>query len=189
MRPGSYAQPSPGPAHEPEAYDRPPQRGNKGAWRVGVLPCPPGPLTLCWLARRRRVGAAVRRRSTPLHDRVRRSGCQLLDRALDRLADPQVRPQRPPVRHHRDPGRPLHLTADPLPALRQSSKRSTAPACALALPNSAAGQGPQRHSVTGTRRRQRASNRRSVLSSEAIGCPRTYWVVLHRHCLPSCTTC
>jgi hypothetical protein len=54
----------------------------------------------------------------PLHDRARCSGCQLLDRALDRLADPQVRPQRPPVLHHRDPGRPLHIT-DPLPALRQ----------------------------------------------------------------------
>jgi hypothetical protein len=71
MRPGAYAQPSPGPAHEPEAYDRPPQRGSKGAWRVGVLPCPPGPLTLCWLARRCRVGAAVRRHSAqaPTHHR------------------------------------------------------------------------------------------------------------------------
>jgi hypothetical protein len=79
------------------------------AWAAHPLLASPAVPSRC------RSSAAQR----PLHDRVRCSGRQLLDRALDRLADPQVRPQRPPVLHHRDPGRPLHITADSLPALRR----------------------------------------------------------------------
>jgi hypothetical protein len=79
------------------------------AWAAHTLLAGPAAPSRC-------RGSAAQR---PLHDRVRCSGCQLLDRALDRLTDPQVCPQRPPVLHHRDLGRPLHITADSLPALRQ----------------------------------------------------------------------
>jgi hypothetical protein len=41
----------------------------------------------------------------PPHDRVRRTGHQPLDREPDRLVHRQVRPDRTPLPHHRNPGR------------------------------------------------------------------------------------
>ena len=66
-------------------------------------------------------------RSPPDH-RVRRPGRQPLDRAPDRLVNPQIRQDRPPLPHHRDPGRrPYFITAaDPLPDdLRDALDAST----------------------------------------------------------------
>jgi hypothetical protein len=60
-------------------------------------------------------------RRAPDH-RLRGAGSQPLDRAPDRLVNPQIRQDRPPLPHHRDPGRARPITAaDPVPdELRQA---------------------------------------------------------------------
>src|SRR5215469_17856965 len=61
-------------------------------------------------------------RSPPDH-RVRRRRDQPPDRDPDRLDDPQVRPHRPPLPHHSDPGRPP-LPTRFLTTFARPSKRS-----------------------------------------------------------------
>ena len=58
----------------------------------------------------------------PPDDRLRRARRQPLDRSANRLVDQEVRQDRPPLPHHRDPGRTATITAaDPLPDdLRQA---------------------------------------------------------------------
>jgi hypothetical protein len=52
----------------------------------------------------------------PPHDRLRRPRRHPVDRSANRLVDPEVRPHRPPLPNHRDPGRPArHHGCRPLP--------------------------------------------------------------------------
>ena len=69
-----------------------------------------------------RLPPQARLHRSPPHDRVRRPRGQPLGRGTDRLVNPQIREDSPPLPHHPDPARPHTITpADPLPDdLRQA---------------------------------------------------------------------
>jgi len=57
---------------------------------------------------RARLPPQARLHRSPHDDRVRRPGRQPLDRDPNRLVNPEIRQDRPPLPHHPDPSRPAH---------------------------------------------------------------------------------